>query len=138
MGRNEELAMYLASQGKRSVRNPIARFALGLPTGSSGVDETTQYASQKQLGKDPSKPATSSAIQDKLLARIRTVSDTGFAVPGPGVLPGYALRPEVRQAFESMGGVAGFDVSNMSPEEQNGLRLLLDPKWVAENQGRGT
>ena len=72
------------------------------------------------------------------MARIRTVADTGFAVPGPGVLPGFALRPEVRQAFEEMGGVAGFDTTNMSPEEEKGLAFIIDPKWVAERQGGGT
>jgi|WetSurMetagenome_2_1015567.scaffolds.fasta_scaffold10221_15 hypothetical protein len=127
---DNQLAALLALRGSESMRNPVTRFALGLPLGSRA-----QQPSQPRSAFSQSQ--TASGVRDKLLARIRTVKDTGFAVPGPGVLPGYSLRPEVRQMFAEQGGVAGFDVSNLSPDEQKGLAFILDPKWVNENTGGG-
>jgi hypothetical protein len=141
------LVAMLASQGPKAINNPVARFVMNLPAGQKGVDASralAQYgyssdaianAIKQQAPKRQEQAAAEpSSIQAKLLARVRTGSETGFAVPGPGVLPGFALRPEVRAAFESMGGVAGFDVSNLSPEEEKGLAFIIDPKWVAERQ----
>jgi hypothetical protein len=135
---DNQLAMMLASQGAKGIRNPVARFALGLPTGGLQVPEpqAQQVATQQGQGSS-SGGAARSGIQDRLLARIRTRNDTGFAVPGPGTIPGFALRPEVRQMFEGQGGVSAIDVSNLSPEEENGLMIMLDPKWVSEHQPSG-
>jgi predicted naringenin-chalcone synthase len=135
------LVAMLAAQGPKALNNPVTRFALGLPSGTQGVEQA-QPQQQVQSPESQSQPvqaqrqSTPYGIQEKLLARIRTVSDTGFAVPaaGSGILPGYALRPEVRKVFEGMGGVAGFDTNNMSPEEEKGLAFILDPNWVKERQ----
>jgi len=136
------LVALLANQGAKAINNPVARYALGLPSGTQGVEQPRQ-AQQPAVPSPPAqgqRQTTPSSIQEKLMARVRTVKDTGFAVPAPGsgILPGFALRPEVRAAFEDMGGVAGFDASNMSPEEEKGLAFIIDPEWVAERQGGGT
>lgn len=130
-----KLVALLASQGSKAMSNPVARFALGLPVGGRGVEQAAAAQSGSPASSTGRKQNAGPSIQDKLFARVRTVQDTGFAVPGPGVLPGYALRPEVRELFKDQGGVSGYDVSNITPEEQQGLAMLLDPKWVAGHQG---
>jgi len=129
------LVAMLASQGPKALQNPVTRFALGLPIGNQGVIPQPQPQPQPQPSSEKTAQGkNNSGIQEKLLARIRTVAETGFAVPGPGILPGYALRPEVRAAFDEMGGVSGFDATKLSPDEEKGLALIIDPNWVRERR----
>ena len=140
------LAELLALQGARALHNPIARYALGLAStdkgsytktppvasgGSPGGTGNGPGVKQTPIGSQ-GKPSPEQSLQDKLLARMITVKDSGFAIPnGQGILPGVALRPEVRKAFEDAGGVVGIDITELSPEEERGLAMLLDPQWTS-------
>ena len=125
-GSQREAAARLASG---ETHNPIVRFVAGLPQLPSPRPRQYRPAS-------PQRP-TQQSLQDKLLARIKTIEETGYGHPGGNMLPAAALRPEVAKLFAGAGGVSGIDVSNMTPEEQRGLRLFLSPQWVMAQNNPG-
>lgn len=141
---DDTLAKRLAALGSKAPTNPVVMYLMGNPA---------KTAPGKPAAPQPAQPnpvvraATSAgkaiedqakAIQAKLLSRIRTVEETGWGQPGPGTLPGAALRPEVRSMFEPAGGVSVIDLNGITPEEQNYLRFLLDPSWVAKQNDPGS
>lgn len=119
----EALGRRLASDPK-ALSNPVNRYLLGLPTEAPGAQVREQVAPMEAAPQQQPDP-----VWQKLLKRVRTVSETGLATPGPGTIPGAALRPEVQAMFKDLGGPSAIDVSNMSPEEEKALRLIIDPTW---------
>ena len=147
---DDTLARMMAAQAARSARagkslysNPVVNAIAGWKPTSLGGQRLAQAQPQEQArlrpvqsSKSPGKSAEQ-AIQDKLLARFRTVEETGFGVPAEGMIPGAAFRPEVQELFGGAGGISVFNPRDMSPEEMQGLQRLLDPRWVASQNDPG-
>jgi hypothetical protein len=101
-----------------------AKYTLGNVT----INQSPKYA----LGQVTSQPVEQNkTLQDKLYARILT--DENMPASLDNILPGYALRPEVQKVFGNK--ALGISLANMSPEEQRGLRFILDPQWIKEQGG---
>ena len=129
----------MAQQGAAGIRNPVNRFLLNLPSSSpvAGVAGQQQAAAQPRPAQPAKQERKLNSMQEKLFNRLITGKDAGFSIPGPGILPGVAVRPEVRKMFEDVGGITGMDVTNLSPDEERGLMFILDPVWVAKRQPNG-
>jgi hypothetical protein len=131
----------VARPGGQGVHNPVARHVLGFPS-ESGVGAAGAAADSGPAARPPSTPsgrenATASAVesvQDKLFKRLLFADAVGYGVPGPGVLTGAAFRSALRSMGEERGGLVGMDVTNLSPEEERALPILLDPEWVARQR----
>jgi hypothetical protein len=122
------IAQNAAQTGGESMRSPIVRDLLGLRVGGLyGQPAATGDPVAQQPRRDTRQP---DSIQDRLFRRMLVADDVGYGTPGEGVLSAGALRPEVRQLFEDRGGVVGVDITNMTPEERNALRVLLDPRYA--------
>jgi hypothetical protein len=124
------LAEAMAQSGGKS---PVARRLLGLPIGvkrraaSSGDSSPAQSSSET--------PSPAQALQDELFRRMLFSKDVGFGIPGPGTIPGSALRKDVRDLFEDEGGVVAIDITKMSPEVERALSMLLDRDWAVRHSG---
>lgn len=127
------LAQRMANQGAGGVRNPVNRMLLGLsnPAAEGPAPGVVVQPSAAATGAEPAL-----GLRDRLFRRFISAQQAGFATPGPNIIPGAALRPQVQEAFKDAGGVFGVDVTDLSPEETNALRFMLDPSWVAQHGGQ--
>lgn len=135
-------ASLVASSGGRELHSPVVRFVMGLPASDMGSPSPSQPQARPS-SRPPSAPEAQStteaqskeSVQDKLFKRLLFADTVGYGVPGPGVLTGAAFRSALRGMGEERGGLVGMDVTNLTPEEERALPILLDPEWV-ERQRR--
>lgn len=128
---SKQLGQRIASQGADTRANPVVNMLMGW-RGNAAQQQPTQPKPRAQARAQSIAPQQTQGqdVQARILARIKTTDETGLARPGEGMLPGMALRPEVRKLFEPAGGASMIDISNLSPEERNGLKMLIDPSWA--------
>jgi hypothetical protein len=109
------------------------RVLLGMPTvrESDGLNVSIGMPTVRELG-----PRRQS-IRDKLFSRMLTVNNPGPSQEQAQILPGYAIRPEIRKIFANEGGLMGVDITGLSDVEKQALRMFIDPAYEAENQGNG-
>ncbi|OFW58433.1 MAG: hypothetical protein A2Y75_01610 [Candidatus Solincola sediminis] len=136
---NKQIAALLYQSKGSDLNNPVVRSYLGLKQGDPGTNIAGLFSPQAatanpQPKKESAEP--SQVLQDALLKRMKFANDVGFATPGPGMLTGAALKPEVRQWGEEYGGgIVAVDLSGITPSEEKALRYMLDPKWLERHNG---
>jgi hypothetical protein len=131
-----------AKQHKSLFSSPGVNSALGFKTGGLVAPLVAGQRHAATTGVKPTgRQSNSDELQQKLLSRIKTVEETGTAVPRleDGYIPGAALRPEVQALFKSAGGASAFYVGDMSPGERAAAdRYLIDPRWSQANANPGS
>lgn len=140
------VAQGLAKPG--GLQNPVLRYLAGLaPAGGGGspspapppVSPPAKPAPRRQAKARPD-----AKLMEQVMARFKTYDETGFARPVweirregdavtmGGMLPAEAaLRPEALRNLRNQGlDPSMLDVSNMTPQEANYIRMVLNPDWV--------
>jgi hypothetical protein len=123
-------ASLLAQTGGRALRSPVVRYVAGLPSSDLGSPDAQRpgdlSSREKPRPSTPEKPS----VQDRLFKRLLFADSVGYGVPGQGILTGAAFRSSLRSLGEERGGLVGMDITDLSPEEERALPILLDPAWV--------
>lgn len=127
------IAEILAASKGKALKSPIMRARLGLettnPVATPNVQQKTQQNTQQK-----NQPQLPSAAPE-IFKRILVADNVGYGKPGPGTIPGSALRKDVRDLFEELGGAVAIDISNLSPQEEQQLAMILEPGWAARHAG---
>lgn len=133
---SKRLADLLSDSKGEALNSPVVRMALGLPVGAPGSRSEAAPRAPSVVQKQAAAVAPSKSIQDAIIKRFKFVDEVGYVRPGPGMLSGAKLRPEVQKWGEEYGGgIVAIDMTDITPAEVNALRYMIDPKWFEQGNG---